>query len=184
MSRIGKLPIQIPEKVEVSIGNGNVVNVKGPKGEISQKIHPDISVKEEDGSIQVERPTNQKRHKSYHGLYRSILYNCVIGVSEGFVKKLELQGVGFKATNQEQILELSVGYSHDIIFQVPDEITVSTATEKGANPMITLESYDKQLLGQVASKIRALRKPEPYKGKGIRFVDEYIRFKEGKAGGK
>ncbi len=184
MSRIGKLPIQLPEQVEISIGNDNIVNVKGPKGEITQKVHPDITVKQEDGALQIERPTNQKRHKSYHGLYRSLLYNCVIGVSEGFEQKLELQGVGYKATNDGQVLELSVGYSHDIVMEIPEEITVSTQTQKGENPTITLQSYDKQLLGQVASKIRSLRKPEPYKGKGIRFVNEYIRFKEGKAGGK
>lgn len=184
MSRIGKLPIQVPESVEISIGNDNLISVKGPKGEISQKVHPDLNIKQEDGTLQVERPTNQKRHKSYHGLYRSLLYNCVVGVAEGFVKKLELQGVGYKATNEGQILELSVGYSHDIIMEIPEEISVTTTTQKGLNPTITLESHDKQLLGQVASKIRSLRKPEPYKGKGIRFVDEYIRFKEGKAGGK
>lgn len=184
MSRIGKLPIQIPDGVEIQIQDNNVVNFKGPKGEISQKVHPDLSVKQENGELLVERPTNQKRHKAFHGLYRSLLFNCMTGVSEGFVKTLELQGVGYKATNQGQMLELSVGYSHDIIVQIPEEISVSTETSKGENPKIKLESSDKQLVGQVASKIRSLRKPEPYKGKGIRFIDEEIRYKEGKAGGK
>lgn len=184
MSRIGKLPIKLPEGVEVTVQENNNVHLKGPKGEITQKVHPDLSLKHEEGELRVERPTNQKRHRAYHGLFRSLLSNCVTGVSEGFVKKLELQGVGYKATNQGQMLELSVGYSHDIIMQIPDEIKVSTETAKGANPTITLESHDKQLVGQVASKIRSLRKPEPYKGKGIRFTDEEVRFKEGKAGGK
>ena len=184
MSRIGKVPIQIPEGVEVEVKTNNSVHFKGPKGEIEQPIHPDLTVKHEDGALQVERPTNQKRHRAYHGLYRSLLNNCKIGVHEGFVKKLELQGVGYKATNQGQMLELSVGYSHDIIIQIPDEIKVTTQTAKGANPTVILESHDKQLVGQVASKIRSLRKPEPYKGKGIRLVDEVVRQKEGKAGGK
>lgn len=184
MSRIGKLPISIPEGVEISIGDNNVVHFKGPKGEITQAVHPDLTVKQENGELKVERPTNQKRHRAYHGLFRSLLSNCTTGVHEGFVKKLELQGVGYKATNQGQMLELSVGYSHDIIIQIPDEIKVSTQTAKGANPTVTLESYDKQLVGQVAHKIRSLRKPEPYKGKGIRLVDEVVRQKEGKAGGK
>lgn len=184
MSRIGKLPINIPEGVEVNIQDNNVVHFKGPKGEIDQAVHPDFFIKLEERQLWVERPTNQKRHRAYHGLYRSLLENCKIGVHEGFVKKLELQGVGYKATNQGQMLELAVGYSHDIIMQIPDEIKVSTETTKGSNPKITLESHDKQLVGQIASKIRALRKPEPYKGKGIRLSDEVVRQKEGKAGGK
>lgn len=184
MSRIGKLPVKIPQGVDVEIQANNYIHFKGPKGEITQKVHPDLTVKHEEGEISVERPTNQKRHRAYHGLYRSLLNNCMTGVSEGFVRKLELQGVGYKAVNQGQMLELSVGFSHDIIMQIPDEIKVTTETAKGANPVITLESHDKQLVGQIASKIRSLRKPEPYKGKGIRLSDEEVRFKEGKSGGK
>lgn len=181
MSRIGKLPIQIPEGVEVKIEKNRTIKVKGPKGELAQKIHPDIKVKQKDGALHFERPTEQKRHKSYHGLYRSLVANMIQGVTEGFEKRLELVGVGFKATHQDQVLELSIGYSHDIVFQLPEEIKVETQTEKGSNPTIILNSVDKQLLGQVAAKVRALRPPEPYKGKGIRFVNEYIRRKAGKA---
>lgn len=184
MSRIGKLPIKLPENVEVEIGSDNKVHLKGPKGELEQEVNPDMTIKQEDGALYVERPTNQKRHKAYHGLYRSLLNNCVTGVSEGFVKKLELVGVGYKAVNEGQVLEMSMGYSHDIVMEIPDEIKVSAETKKGANPTIQLESHDKQLLGQIASKIRSLRPPEPYKGKGVRYADEEIRSKEGKSGGK
>lgn len=184
MSRIGKLPISIPDKIEVKVTDNNIVTVKGPNGELNQKIHPDITVKVEDNQVIVERPTEQKRHKAFHGLYRALINNMVIGVSKGFEKKLELVGVGFKASNQGQILELSIGYSHDVIFQLPEEINVTTETAKGKAPLITLQSANKQLLGQIASKIRSLRKPEPYKGKGIRYQDEYVRRKAGKAAGK
>lgn len=184
MSRIGYAPIQIPENVEVNIQKDNVVHVKGPKGEITQKVHPNISVQMEDSTITFERPSNQKRFKAYHGLYRSLVANMIEGVNQGYQKQLELIGVGFKATTSGQVMELSVGYSHDIVFELPEEISASVAQAKGGNPIITLESHDKQLVGQIASKIRSLRKPEPYNGKGIRYVGEKVRSKAGKAGGK
>lgn len=184
MSRIGKAPIELPTGVNISVSNTNLVTVKGPKGELTQQLHPDMAVTIEDGILTVKRPTEQKRHRAMHGLYRSLINNMVIGVTEGFVKELELVGVGYRASNTGQLLELSVGYSHPIMFALPDEVTVTTAMEKGKSPKVRLESYDKQLLGEVANKIRAYRKPEPYKGKGIRFVDEYVRRKAGKAGAK
>lgn len=184
MSRIGKAPIELPTGVNISVSNTNLVTVKGPKGELTQQLHPDMEVTIEDGILTVKRPTEQKRHRAMHGLYRSLINNMVIGVTEGFVKELELVGVGYRASNTGQLLELSVGYSHPIMFALPDEVTVTTAMEKGKAPKVRLESYDKQLLGEVANKIRAYRKPEPYKGKGIRFVDEYVRRKAGKAGAK
>lgn len=184
MSRIGKAPIELPTGVNISVSNANLVTVKGPKGELTQQLHPDMEVTIEDGILTVKRPTEQKRHRAMHGLYRSLINNMVIGVTEGFVKELELIGVGYRASNTGQLLELSVGYSHPIMFALPDEVTVTTAMEKGKAPKVRLESYDKQLLGEVANKIRAYRKPEPYKGKGIRFVDEYVRRKAGKAGAK
>lgn len=184
MSRIGKAPIELPTGVNISVSNTNLVTVKGPKGELTQQLHPDMEVTIEDGILTVKRPTEQKRHRAMHGLYRSLINNMVIGVTEGFVKELELIGVGYRASNTGQLLELSVGYSHPIMFALPDEVTVTTAMEKGKAPKVRLESYDKQLLGEVANKIRAYRKPEPYKGKGIRFVDEYVRRKAGKAGAK
>ncbi|GIV34173.1 MAG: 50S ribosomal protein L6 [Chitinophagales bacterium] len=180
MSRIGKLPIKIPQGVEVKVEAGNRVVVKGPKGELSEKIHPDITVKIENGSIIVQRPTDQKRHKAMHGLYRSLINNMIIGVSKGYEKKLELVGVGYRAAAKGQNLELSVGYSHPVVVQLPKEIKVSATQEKGQNPLVTLQSIDKQLLGEVAAKIRSIRPPEPYKGKGIKYEGEYIRRKAGK----
>ena len=183
MSRIGKLPISLPKGVSIDI-SGNVVTVKGPKGELSQKIEQDITVEVKDGTLEVSRPTEQKRHKAMHGLYRALINNMVVGVSEGYKKQLELVGVGYKATNKGNILELNLGYSHNIYFMVPEEVSVATETAKGKNPIITLESTDKQLIGHVAAEIRSLRKVEPYKGKGVRFVGEIIRRKAGKAGAK
>ena len=181
MSRIGYAPIDLPEKVEISSTKGNMVTVKGPKGELKMQFDPDITVKVEDGQASLERPTEQKRHKAMHGMYRSILDNMVLGVSEGWKKELELVGVGYRASNTGNLLELHLGYSHPIMFAVPDEVKIETTAEKGKNPMVILESVDRQLLGQVAAKIRSFRKPEPYKGKGVRYVDEYIRRKAGKA---
>jgi large subunit ribosomal protein L6 len=184
MSRIGKMPITIPKGVEIRISNSNLVTVKGPKGELSQQVDPDISLNIEEGELKVTRPTDQKRHRELHGLYRALIHNMVSGVSEGFVKELEVVGVGFRATNTGQLLELSVGYSHPVYFYVPDEVKISTSQEKGKNPIIRLESIDKELIGQIAAKVRAFRKPEPYKGKGIRFVNEILRKKAGKAAAK
>lgn len=184
MSRIGKMPIELPKGVDVSVSKGNMVTVKGPKGELHQQIDADMDLKLEEGVLTIARPTEQKRHRALHGLYRSLLNNMVIGVSEGYEKQLELVGVGYRASNTGQLLELILGYSHPIMFYVPDEVGVETVTEKGKNPVIKLNSADKQLIGQVAAKIRAFRKPEPYKGKGIRFVGEEIRRKAGKAAGK
>jgi large subunit ribosomal protein L6 len=168
----------------VEVSPENNVTIKGPKGELSQLINPDIQVTVEDGKISLERPTEQKRHKAMHGLYRSLLNNMVIGVSEGYKKELELVGVGYKAVNQGNVLELNVGYSHDILMAIPSELKVTTETLKGKNPVVTLEGIDKQLIGQVAAKIKSLRKIEPYKGKGIKFVGEHIRRKAGKAAAK
>ncbi|AYD48921.1 50S ribosomal protein L6 [Arachidicoccus soli] len=184
MSRIGKQPVIIPSGVTVTVGKDNIVTVKGAKGELTQAIDRDIKVEVNGSEINISRPTEQIRHKALHGLYRSILSNLVKGVSEGFKKDLELVGVGYKASNQGNVLDLALGYSHNIIFDVPKELKVSTVTEKGKNPMILLESHDKQLLGQVAAKLRSLRKPEPYKGKGVKYVGEVIRRKAGKAAGK
>jgi large subunit ribosomal protein L6 len=184
MSRIGKKPVQIPKGVTITVGNDNVVTVKGPKGELKQAVDRDIIVSVSDNTVNLSRPTDQIRHRAMHGLYRSLIANMIKGVTDGFKKELELVGVGFKASNQGNTLDLSLGYSHNIIFEVPKELKVATATEKGKNPTITLESIDKQLLGQVAAKIRSLRKPEPYKGKGVKYSDEIIRRKAGKAAGK
>ncbi len=181
MSRIGKLPIEIPQGVKVSITKDNVIEAKGPLGVLNQKIDPDIKVNIEDNSITLERPTEQKRHKAMHGLYRSLVNNMIVGVSKGFELKQELVGVGYRAAATGQVLELSVGYSHVIYLELPEEVKVETLTERRANPIITLRSADKQLLGHVAAKIRSFRKPEPYKGKGIKFVDEQLRRKAGKA---
>ncbi|WP_370089304.1 50S ribosomal protein L6 [Ekhidna sp.] len=183
MSRIGKAPINVPEGVSITVDK-NTVNVKGPKGELSQQIDPDITCKVEDGVLTVERPTEQKRHKALHGLYRSLVNNMVEGVSNGFKKELELVGVGYKAAVQNNVLELNLGYSHSIYFAVPEEIKVSAETEKGKNPKVTVEGIDKQLVGQISAKIKSLRKVEPYKGKGIRFVGEQIRRKAGKTAAK
>lgn len=184
MSRIGKQVITVPAGVTISVGNDNVVTVKGPKGELKQAIDRDIKVEVKDGQASVIRPTDQIRHRALHGLYRALIANLVKGVTDGYAKKLELIGVGFKAANQGNVLDLALGYSHNIIFEVPKELKVATEQLKGQNPIITLEGIDKQLVGQVAAKLRSLRKPEPYKGKGVRYVGEVVRKKAGKAAGK
>ena len=184
MSRIGKASIKLPEKVEVSWTKGNLVTVKGPKGQLQQQIDPDLTINIEDGVLSLVRPTDQQRHRSAHGLYRSLLNNMVTGVSEGFVKEMELIGVGYRANNTNQLLELTLGYSHPILFAIPAEVVVETVAEKGSPPKIVLKSIDKQLIGQIAAKIRAFRKPEPYKGKGVRFQGEVVRRKAGKSAGK
>ena len=184
MSRIGKQPVVIPAGVTVTVGKDNVVSVKGPKGTLTQAIDRDIIVEVKEGLIVVNRPTEQIRHRAMHGLYRSLLSNVVKGVTEGYTKQMELVGVGFKAVNTGNTLDLALGYSHNIIFEVPKELTVTTLTEKGKNPMITLQGSDKQLIGQVCAKLRSLRKPEPYKGKGVKFAGEVLRRKAGKAAGK
>jgi large subunit ribosomal protein L6 len=184
MSRIGKKIITLPAGVTVDVSTGNLVTVKGPKGTLSQQIDQDIIVNIEDGVLTVARPTEQKRHKAMHGLYRSLINNMVVGVNEGYKKDLEIIGVGYKAANQGNILELSLGYSHAIFMSIPTEIKVITAMEKGKSPMVSLEGIDKQLIGQVAAKIKSLRPVEPYKGKGVRFLGEQVRRKAGKAGGK
>lgn len=182
MSRIGKLPISIPAGVTVS-QKDNVLTVKGPKGELTQYINPLISVNVEEGQITLNRQGDEKQERAFHGLYRSLVNNMVIGVSEGYKKELELVGVGYRASNQGNIIELALGYTHNIFIQLPPEIKVETKSERNKNPLIILESCDKQLLGQVCSKIRSFRKPEPYKGKGIKFVGEVIRRKSGKSAG-
>ncbi len=179
MSRIGKLPIEVPAGVSVSQKDG-VITVKGPKGELTQKVDPRIEVKVEANTITLERSSDDRIDRSYHGLYRSLINNMVQGVSEGYKTVLELVGVGFRAANQGQILELSLGFTHSIFFQLPKEISVETKSERNKNPLITLESADKQLLGQVCNKIRSFRKPEPYKGKGVKFLGEQVRRKSGK----
>jgi len=185
MSRIGKLPISIPNGVSINYDKGSsTVAVKGPKGELKQTIDPDISVSLENGTLTVTRPTEQKRHRALHGLYRSLINNMVTGVVSGYKLQLELVGVGYRASNKGQVLELQLGYSHPIYFVVPKEVKVTTETVKGKNPIVSLEAIDKQLIGQVAAKIRSFRKPEPYKGKGVRFVGEEIRRKAGKSAGK
>jgi large subunit ribosomal protein L6 len=185
MSRIGKLPITMPKSVSVSIDTKtNIVTVKGPLGELKQAMDPCITLEEESGSIHLKRYTEQKRHKAMHGLYRALIANMVKGVSEGFTIVQELVGTGYKAQATGQLLDLSLGYSHNIIFELPEEIKVETITEKGKNPIIKLSSIDKQLVGQVAAKIRSYRKPEPYKGKGIRFQNEVVRRKSGKSAEK
>ena len=180
MSRIGKLPIVLPAKVEVSIKD-DVITVKGPKGELTQKLNPALSIKVEDGLILVERPNDEREMRAQHGLYRSLIHNMVVGVSEGYKKELELVGVGYRATATGQVLELALGYSHAIYLRLPAEVKVEAKTERNKNPLITLESCDKQLIGQICAKIRTFRKPEPYKGKGIKFVGEVIRRKSGKS---
>lgn len=184
MSRIGKQPVTVPGGVTVTVGKDNVVTVKGPKGELKESIDRDITVEVKEGQVIFTRPTDQIRHRALHGLSRALVANLVKGVTEGYVRKLELIGVGFKATNQGNVLDLALGFSHNILFEVPKELKVATAQEKGQNPIITLEGTDKQLLGQVAAKLRSMRKPEPYKGKGVRYVGEVVRKKAGKAAGK
>jgi large subunit ribosomal protein L6 len=184
MSRIGKKPVDMPKGVTFSVSSDNVVTVKGPKGELKQAIDRDIKVEVTGEKVEFKRPTDQIRHRAMHGLYRSLISNMVKGVTEGYTKKLELVGVGYKAANQGNLLDLALGYSHNIIFEIPKELTIKTEQEKGKNPMIILESIDKQLLGQVCAKIRSLRKPEPYKGKGVKFEGEILRRKAGKSAGK
>lgn len=181
MSRIGILPIDLPIGVTVTVSETNEVKVKGPKGEISQQVDPEIKVEVKENQVIVERPSDEKRHKSLHGLYRSLVNNMVIGVSQGYTLKQELVGVGYKAESKDQVLELSLGFSHDIHFQIPDEVKVEAVQERRQNPIITLTSVNKQLIGEVAAKIRSLRPPEPYKGKGIKFVGEQLRRKAGKS---
>ena len=182
MSRIGKLPVNLPQGVTVKVEAGNVVAVKGPLGELKQKVDSDIKVSVEDGVLKVERPTDQPRHRSLHGLYRALINNMVVGVSQGYTIKQELVGVGYKVDVQGQVVTFSLGYSHDIALELPKEVkAVADAVKKGQNPVLTLTSHDKQLIGMVAAKIRSFRKPEPYKGKGIRFVGEQIRRKAGKS---
>jgi large subunit ribosomal protein L6 len=183
MSRIGKLPITIPEKVTVD-RKDNMITVKGPKGELSQEINPAIAIEVKDGTLTVSRPNDERQNRAMHGLYRALLNNMVTGVSEGYKKELELVGVGYRVTNTGNILEFSLGYTHPIFLQLPVEIKVETKTERNKNPMIILESIDKQLLGQVCAKIRSFRKVEPYKGKGVRFVGEVVRRKSGKSASK
>lgn len=184
MSRIGRSPISIPDGVTVSVDKNNIVTVKGPKGELKEPVNSELSVEVEDGQFIVKRPTDQIRHRALHGLNRALLANMVVGVTEGFKKELDLVGVGFRAAVQGQVLDMSLGYSHNIIFQLPEEVKGTAKMEKGIPPRVTLESIDKQLLGQVAAKIRSLRKPEPYKGKGVRYSDEVVRRKAGKTAGK
>lgn len=184
MSRIGKKPVQIPSGVTITVSADNVVTVKGPKGELKETVDRDIKVEVKDGELNIVRPTDQIRHRAMHGLYRSLVSNMVKGVTEGYTKQLELVGVGYKASNQGNLLDLALGYSHNIIFEIPKELKVTTSQEKGQNPMINFESIDKQLIGQVCAKIRSLRKPEPYKGKGVKFAGEVLRRKAGKAAGK
>ncbi len=184
MSRIGKNPIPITKDVKVTVSKDNVVTVKGPKGELFQAIDRDLKVEINDDNVVVTRPTEQIRHKALHGLSRSLVFNMVHGVTEGYTKTLELVGVGYKASNQGNLLDLSLGYSHNIVVDIPKEVTVTTIQEKGKNPKVSLHSIDKQLVGAVAAKIRSLRKPEPYKGKGVKFEGEILRRKAGKSAGK
>ena len=184
MSRIGKKPITLPANVTLNVATGNVITVKGPKGSLSQNIDPDIKVTVDGPTVVLDRPTEQKRHKALHGLYRALLNNMVEGVSTGFKRQLEIVGVGYKATSANNVLELRLGYSHSIFVAVPKEVAISALTEKGKNPVVTLERIDKQLVGQVAAKIKSLRKVEPYKGKGIRVLGEQVRRKAGKTASK
>jgi len=183
MSRIGKSPITIPAGVELDINKNNLVTVKGAKGTLTQQIDTDLKVNLEDGVLSLERPTESNRHKSMHGLYRSLINNMIIGVTDGYAKELELIGVGFRASNTGNLLEMQLGYSHPIYFAIPEDLVLETITEKGKNPLIKISGIDKQLVGQVAAKIKAYRKPEPYKGKGIRYKGEEIRRKVGKSAG-
>lgn len=184
MSRIGKMPIKVPASVSVTIEKNNNVIVKGPLGELQQKVHPEMIVELEDGILQVKRPTEQKRHKAMHGLYRALLNNMVVGVTEGFMFQQEFVGVGYKAEANGQMLDMALGYSHNILMEIPKEISVEAKTERRANPIVTLKSHDKQLLGMVTAKLRSMRPPEPYKGKGIKFVGETLRKKAGKSASK
>ncbi len=180
MSRIGKAPINIPQGVTIDVSKGNMVTVKGAKGELQQQVDADLTVGIDDGVLTVSRPTDSKRHRSVHGLYRSLINNMIVGVSEGYTLELEVIGVGYRAETKGQLLILTLGFSHPIYFYIPEEVKVEAETAKGKAPLIKLSSIDKQLIGQIAAKIRAFRKPEPYKGKGIRFKGEEIRRKAGK----
>jgi large subunit ribosomal protein L6 len=184
MSRIGKKIIELPAGVSISVGSDNVVTVKGPKGQLTQEVDRDIIIDINNNIVEIKRPTDQIRHRAMHGLYRALINNLVQGVTVGFKKELELVGVGFKAASEGNLLDLALGYSHNIIFEIPSELKVTTSQQKGDNPRIFLEGIDKQLLGQVAAKIRGLRKPEPYKGKGVKYKGEFIRRKAGKSAGK
>jgi len=180
MSRIGKQPIALKDGVTIEVSKGNLVSVKGPKGELQVPVDPDVAVRIDNGEVHVERPTDQQRHRAMHGLYRSLIQNAVDGVSDGFQKKLEVIGVGYRAEVKNGVLELALGFSHPIYFLPPEDITITAVSERGRNPIITIEGIDKQMVGQVAAKIRGLRPPEPYKGKGVRYTDEYVRRKAGK----
>ena len=180
MSRVGKAPIAVSDQISVDIASNNLVTVKGPKGELTLQIDPDITLKVEDGQLEVVRPSEQKRHRAMHGLYRSLLNNMVEGVSAGFKKELEVIGVGFRALMNNGVLELALGFSHPIYFVPPEGIDISVDTKRGKNTFVVIEGVDKQMVGQVAAKIRSLRPPEPYKGKGVRYADEYVRRKAGK----
>jgi large subunit ribosomal protein L6 len=181
MSRIGKLPVNLPKGVTVSVSDTNMVRVKGPLGELTQAVDRDLKVEVVENEVILSRPSESKNHKSLHGLYRALIHNMVVGVSEGYKKELELVGVGYRAEAKGQNLEMSLGFSHEVILQLPNEVKVETKTERRANPIITLTCIDKQLIGHVAAKIRSLRPPEPYKGKGIKFVGEQLRRKAGKS---
>jgi len=181
MSRIGKLPVNLPKGVTVSVSDTNMVSVKGPLGELTQAVDKDLKVEVRGNEVILSRPSESKNHKSLHGLYRALIHNMVVGVSEGYKKELELVGVGYRAEAKGQNLEMSLGFSHEVILQLPNEVKVETKTERRANPIITLTCIDKQLIGHVAAKIRSLRPPEPYKGKGIKFVGEQLRRKAGKS---
>ena len=180
MSRIGKNPVALPQGVEFKV-DGNVVTIKGKLGELTQELTSDITVKLEEGQLIFERPSDSKEHKAAHGLYRALVANMIEGVAKGFTKELELVGVGYRASNQGQKLDLALGYSHNILLEIAPEVKVETVSEKGKNPIVKLSSFDKQLVGQVAAKIRSFRKPEPYKGKGVKFVGEVLRRKAGKS---
>ncbi len=184
MSRIGKLPIHLPDGVRVEVAPNNVVTVSGPKGTLTLQVDPDITVEVQDKTVRVLRPTDQKRHRALHGLYRALIQNMVTGVTQGYRKELEIIGIGFRATMSGNLLELALGYSHPIYFVPPEGIKISVRSERGSNPIVVVEGIDKQLVGQVAAKIRSLRPPEPYKGKGIRYVGEYVRRKAGKTAGR
>ena len=184
MSRIGKNPISVPAGVTIDVSKGNLVTVKGPNGTLTQQVNPDLGVNVEDGTVTVTRPSDSKRHRSFHGLYRSLIANMVTGVTEGYNLDLEVVGVGYRAENKGNLLIMTLGYSHPIYFMIPAEVKIETVSAKGKAPVIKLSSPDKQLVGQIAAKIRAFRKPEPYKGKGIKFVGEHLRRKAGKTAAK
>jgi large subunit ribosomal protein L6 len=183
MSRIGKLPIEVPAGVKITVSDANFVTVKGPKGELSQQVDPEIKLNIEGNTLTVTRPSDEKKHRAMHGLYRSLLNNMVVGVSKGYEVKLELVGVGYRAENDGQVLDLVLGYSHHTYLQLPAEVQVEAKSDKRSNPIVTLTSCDKQLIGHIAAKIRSFRRPEPYKGKGVKFVGENIRRKAGKSAG-